>query len=180
MSELRFRVVETAFRKRPAHVEIPSERPSEYFARYVFNKEKMFKYLPGGVYAKLVDVIENNVPLDSGIADEVAAGMKRWAVEMGATHYTHWFHPLTEGTAEKHDAFVEPDGKGGMIEESCWYSRSRMRPVSRTGVSATRSKPADIRHGTLLLRPLSWMTLCVFRQCSLRIRGSRSTTRRLC
>ena len=117
MSELRFRVVETAFRKRPAHVEIPSERPSEYFARYVFNKEKMFKYLPGGVYAKLVDVIENNVPLDSGIADEVAAGMKRWAVEMGATHYTHWFHPLTEGTAEKHDAFVEPDGKGGMIEE---------------------------------------------------------------
>ena len=74
MSELRFRVVETAFRKRPAHVEIPSERPSEYFARYVFNKEKMFKYLPGGVYAKLVDVIENNVPLDSGIADEVGRG----------------------------------------------------------------------------------------------------------
>ena len=117
MSDLRFRVVESAFTKKPATVEIPSERPSEYFAKYVFNKEKMFKYLPSKVYAKLVDVIDNNAPLDSSIADEVAAGMKRWALEMGATHYTHWFHPLTEGTAEKHDAFVEHDGKGGMMEE---------------------------------------------------------------
>lgn len=136
-----------------------------------------------GVYAKLVDVIENNVPLDSGIADEVAAGMKRWAVEMGATHYTHWFHPLTEGTAEKHDAFVEPDGKGGMIEEFTGKLLVQQEPDASSfpnGVSATRSKPADIRHGILLLRHLSWMTLCVFRQCSLRIRESRSTTRLLC
>ncbi len=117
MSKLRFRVVETAFKKKAVPVEIPSERPSEYFAKHVFNREKMFKYLPGKVYAKLVDVMDNGAPLDRSMADEVAMGMKRWAEELGVTHYTHWFQPLTEGTAEKHDAFLEYDDKGGMIEE---------------------------------------------------------------
>ena len=117
MSKLRFRVVETAFKKKAAPVEIPSERPSEYFAKYVFNREKMFKYLPGKVYDKLADVMDNGAPLDRSVADEVAMGMKRWAEELGVTHYTHWFQPLTEGTAEKHDAFLEHDGKGGMMEE---------------------------------------------------------------
>ena len=117
MSKLRFRVVEKAFHKKPVDVPSPKERPSEYFAKYVFNREKMFKYLPSKVYAKLVDVIDNGSPLDRNIADEVAAGMKKWASELGVTHYTHWFQPLTEGTAEKHDAFVEHDGKGGMLEE---------------------------------------------------------------
>ena len=117
MSKLRFRVVEKAFHKKPIEVTPPSERPSEYFAKYVFNREKMFKYLPSKVYAKLIDVIDNGAALDRSIADEVAAGMKKWAVELGVTHYTHWFQPLTEGTAEKHDAFIEHDGKGGMIEE---------------------------------------------------------------
>ncbi|MCD8032261.1 MAG: glutamine synthetase III [Bacteroides sp.] len=117
MSKLRFRVVETAFKKKAVEVPTPAERPSEYYARYVFNKEKMFKYLPSKVYDKLVDAIDNGAPLDRSIADAVAEGMKTWAVEMGATHYTHWFHPLTEGTAEKHDAFIEHDGKGGVMEE---------------------------------------------------------------
>ncbi len=117
MSKLRFRVVEKAFHKEPVAVISPKERPSEYFAKYVFNREKMFKYLPSKVYSKLVDVIDNGAPLDRSIANEVAAGMKRWAIELGVTHYTHWFQPLTEGTAEKHDAFVEHDGKGGMLEE---------------------------------------------------------------
>jgi glutamine synthetase len=117
MSELRFRVVESAFKKKAAEVPVPQERPSEYFGKYVFNREKMFKYLPSKIYAKLIDAIDNGVQLDSTIANEVAAGMKKWAIEMGVTHYTHWFQPLTEGTAEKHDAFVEHDGKGGMVEE---------------------------------------------------------------
>ncbi|MFV0546870.1 MAG: glutamine synthetase III [Bacteroides sp.] len=117
MSELRFRVVETAFKKKAVEVSIPKERPSEYYAKYVFNKEKMFKYLPSKVYNTIIDAIDNGAPLDRSIANDVAAGMKKWAVEMGATHYTHWFAPLTEGTAEKHDAFVEHDGKGGMMEE---------------------------------------------------------------
>ena len=117
MSKLRFRVVESAFKKRGIEVAAPAERPSEYFGKNVFNREKMFKYLPEKAYSKLVDSIDNGTPLDRETADAVAAGMKKWAIEMGATHYTHWFHPLTEGTAEKHDAFVEHDGKGGMVEE---------------------------------------------------------------
>ena len=116
MSNLRFQVVEEAFKKRALEVKAPSERPSEYFGKYVFNREKMYKYLPASVYAKLIDVIDNGARLDRSIADAVATGMKKWAQEMGATHYTHWFQPLTEGTAEKHDAFVEHNGKGGMVE----------------------------------------------------------------
>ena len=117
MSKLRFRVVEKAFQSKPLEVYTPSERPSEYFTKYVFNREKMFKYLPTPVYSKLVDAMDNGVALDRDIADKVAEGMKRWGMELGATHYTHWFQPLTEGTAEKHDAFVEHNGKGGMMEE---------------------------------------------------------------
>ena len=98
-------------------MEQPKERPSEYFGKYVFNRQKMFKYLSKDVYDKLVDVIDHGARLDRSIADPVAEGMKRWAQDMGATHYTHWFQPLTEGTAEKHDAFIEHDGKGGMVEK---------------------------------------------------------------
>ena len=116
-NNLRFQVVEEAFKKKPVEVKTPTERPSEYFGKYVFNREKMYKYLQKDIYDKLVDVIDNGARLDRSIADAVAAGMKQWAQEMGVTHYTHWFQPLTEGTAEKHDAFVEHDGKGGMIEK---------------------------------------------------------------
>ena len=117
MSKLRFRVVETAFKKRAAEVPAPAERPSDYFGQNVFNRAKMFKYLPEKAYERITDCIDNGAPLDRETADIVAAGMKKWAIGMGAAHYTHWFHPLTEGTAEKHDAFVEHDGKGGMVEE---------------------------------------------------------------
>ena len=117
MSKLRFRVVETAFKKRAAEVPAPAERPSDYFGQNVFNRAKMFKYLPEKAYERITDCIDNGAPLDRETADIVAAGMKKWAIGMGATHYTHWFHPLTEGTAEKHDAFVEHDGKGGIVEE---------------------------------------------------------------
>lgn len=117
MSELRFNVVEKAFQAKPKEVKAPSTCASGYFAKYVFNREKMFKYLPTEVYHKLVDAMDHGAALDREAADQVAEGMKRWAKEMGATHYTHWFQPLTEGTAEKHDAFVEYDGKGGMVEE---------------------------------------------------------------
>lgn len=117
MSKLRFRVVETAFKKQAVEVPTPDERPSGYFGQNVFNRAKMFKYLTEKAYGRITDCIDNGTPLDRETADAVAIGMKKWAIEMGATHYTHWFHPLTEGTAEKHDAFVEHDGKGGMVEE---------------------------------------------------------------
>ena len=117
MASLRFKVVKEAFQKRPVEMAAPEVRPSEFFAKYVFNKQKMFKYLPLKVYKKMVDVIENGAPLDRTIADEVAQGMKTWAMELGVTHCTHWFQPLTEGTAEKHDSFMEHDWKGGMVED---------------------------------------------------------------
>ncbi len=116
-NNLRFQVVEEAFKKRAVEVKTPKERPSEYFGKYVFNKQKMHKYLRADIYDKMIDVMDNGARLDRSIADAVADGMKQWALEMGVTHYTHWFQPLTEGTAEKHDAFVEHDGKGGMIEK---------------------------------------------------------------
>ena len=117
MSKLRFRVVETAFKKRAAEIPAPAERPSDYFGQNVFNRAKMFKYLPEKAYERITDCIDNVDTLDLETAYIVYAGMKKWSIGMVATHYTHWFHPLTEGTAEKHDAFVEHDGKGGMVEE---------------------------------------------------------------
>ena len=117
MDNLRFEVLKEAFRKRPVELKMPKDRPSELFGKNVFNREKMFKYLPIDVYNKMVDVMDNGERLDRSIADCVANGMKKWAKDNGVTHYTHWFQPLTEGTAEKHDSFIEPDGKGGMIEE---------------------------------------------------------------
>ncbi|MBR4516319.1 MAG: glutamine synthetase III [Bacteroidaceae bacterium] len=116
-STLRFQIVGEAFSKKAVEVPARKERPSEFFAKYVFNRQKMQKYLPADVYKKMCDVVEGEAMLDMATADAVAAGMKKWAMELGATHCTHWFQPLTEGTAEKHDGFVEHDGKGGMIEE---------------------------------------------------------------
>ena len=151
MANLRFEVVAEAFKKRPVEVETPKVRPSEYFAKYVFNRQKMYKYLPSDVYEKLIDVIDNGNRLDRSIADAVAAGMKLWAEENGVTHYTHWFQPLTEGTAEKHDAFVEHDGKGGMIEEFSGKLLVQQEPDASSfpNVSVTPSRLAAILHGIL-------------------------------
>lgn len=117
MNNFRFHVVAEASKKAPLKIVTPKEPPSAYFGKYVFNRAKMQKYLPENVFQQLSDVIDNGAHFNRSIADAVATGMKQWAQENGATHYTHWFQPLTEGTAEKHDAFVEFDGKGGMIEE---------------------------------------------------------------
>ena len=117
METLRFQVVGEAFKKKPLDVEAPVERPAKYFGKKVFNREKMYTYLSKDVYAKMIDVMDNGARLERDVADAVAEGMKQWATENGVTHYTHWFQPLTEGTAEKHDSFIEHDGKGGMVEE---------------------------------------------------------------
>lgn len=114
---LRFKVVEEAISRKATQVTPPSQRPSEYFGMYVFNQDKMRKYLSKQVYEIVVNTMNNHTPLPRQVADKVAAGMRQWAIEMHATHYTHWFQPLTGGTAEKHDAFIEHDGHGGLIEE---------------------------------------------------------------
>lgn len=117
MSHLRFKEVELAFNREPVTVDIPKEAPSEYYGKYVFNRKAMFKYLPKKTFDALTYAIDNKMPLDIAVADSVAAGLQKWAMEKGCTHYTHWFHPLTDGTAEKHDSFIEHDGKSGVIEE---------------------------------------------------------------
>lgn len=114
---LRFKAVEETLSREPVVVNEPNCRPSEYFGEYVFNREKMFKYLPKKTYDAIVDAIDNQKPLSREVADGVAAGMKQWAIDMGVTHYSHWFQPLTDGTAEKHDGFIEYNGKGGVVEE---------------------------------------------------------------
>ena len=116
MSSLRFKVVEEAFDHTAVPVEIPKERPNEYYGKQVFNRQKMFEYLPRETFEALVNAVENKEPLPRQYADSVATGLKQWAIDNGARHYTHWFQPLTETTAEKHDGFVEHDGKGGVIE----------------------------------------------------------------
>ena len=113
---LRFKVVEEASNRKAVPVSIPTERPNEYYGKYVFNRNKMFEYLPRDTYEALINAIDNKEPLSREVADSVAEGMKQWAIDNGARHYTHWFQPLTETTAEKHDAFIEHDGKGGVLE----------------------------------------------------------------
>ena len=117
MSTLRFKMVEQAINRKAIPVPHPAERPADYYGIQVFNEEKMRKYLPAKSYDALLRTMRHGTPLSRETAESVAAGMKQWAMEMGATHYTHWFQPLTGGTAEKHDAFIEHDGRGGIIEE---------------------------------------------------------------
>ena len=110
---LRFKVIEEAFKKKALPVAAPEKLTSSYFGKYVFDRKKMAKYLSKETLLALQDAIDKGAMLDRSIADEVAAGMKKWALELGATHYSHWFQPLTEGTAEKHDAFIEYEGAVG-------------------------------------------------------------------
>ena len=117
MSNSRFNAVEKASNRKAVEAITSTQKVSEYFGENVFNRKAMQKYLSKETYKALTYAIDNGVPIDREVANLVAAGMRMWALEKGVTHYTHWFQPLTDGTAEKHDAFVEHDGNGGMIEE---------------------------------------------------------------
>ena len=117
MSLLRFKMVEAAINHKAVEVKAPEGSPSEYFGTKVFGREAMRRYLNKTVYAQLLDTMQRGTPLTLEVADGVAAGMRQWALDHGADHYTHWFQPLTGGTAEKHDAFAEPDGCGGVLDE---------------------------------------------------------------
>ena len=117
MSISRFNAVEKASNRKAVEAVTPEHKVSEYYGENVFNRKAMQKYLSKETYKALTHAIDNGTPIDREIANHVAAGMRMWALEKGVTHYTHWFQPLTDGTAEKHDAFVEHDGNGGMIEE---------------------------------------------------------------
>jgi glutamine synthetase len=113
MSTLRFRAVEEAFKKKALQVSAPAKLTSEYYGKYVFNNVAMAKYLSKDTLKALQNVIDKGATLDTALANQIAAGMKLWATELGATHYTHWFQPLTDGTAEKHDSFIDYVGAPG-------------------------------------------------------------------
>ena len=119
MSTLRFKAVEEAFKKKALPVEAPSKFISDFYGKYVFTTSTMSKYLSKDVMDAIQKAVEQGETLDRSVADAVAAGMKNWAMKLGATHYTHWFQPLTDGTAQKHDSFIEYAGAPGeaVIEE---------------------------------------------------------------
>ena len=141
MSKLRFDVVQDAFKKKAVPAEKVTEQTSKYFGELVFNRDNMRKYLSSDTYEALIDCIDNGHALNRAIADKVADGMKTWAMEHGVTHITHWFQPLTEGTAEKHDSLMEYDGKGGMLEEFGGKSLIQQEPDASSfpsgGIRAT-------------------------------------------
>ncbi len=116
MAYIRFAALQEVFSRKPVMVEAPSGKISEYYGCNVFDYEKMRRYLSKDAYDKVMEAIEKGIHFDRKVADQVASGMKAWAMENGVTHYTHWFHPLNDGTAEKHDAFIEHAPYGGVVE----------------------------------------------------------------
>ena len=116
MATLRFKALEVLYSRKPVPVEREKNLTSDYYGMLVFDRPKMKKYLSSESYKGIIDAIDNGTTIDRKIADQVAIGMKAWAMENGATHYTHWFHPLTDGTAEKHDAFIDHSELGGVVE----------------------------------------------------------------
>ncbi|RPI42670.1 MAG: glutamine synthetase type III, partial [Bacteroidetes bacterium] len=116
MAVIRFKALEQVYNRKPLNVPPPSDKTSDYFAINVFDRMKMQKYLSSDAFNHVLDAIDKGTTIDRKRADSVAAGMKAWATERGATHYTHWFQPLTGGTAEKHDAFLQKNHYGGVVE----------------------------------------------------------------
>jgi glutamine synthetase len=117
MPTVRFLALEETMGRKPKNFEAPGTRVSEYFGSRVFNRKAMREYMTSEAFKAVVDAMDNGTKINRNIADQVASGMKAWALNLGATHYTHWFQPLTGTTAEKHDSFFEPTGNGEAIEK---------------------------------------------------------------
>ena len=117
MPTVRFLALEQTMGRKPNNFKAPEARVSEYFGSHVFNRNAMREHMTSEAFKAVVDAVENGSKISRGIADQVASGMKAWALNLGATHYTHWFQPLTGSTAEKHDSFFEPTGNGEAMEK---------------------------------------------------------------
>ena len=116
MSKMRFFALQELANRKPLKVHVPSEKLSDYYASHVFDDKKMQEYLPREAYKAVKEAVEQGKPISREVADLIANGMKSWAKSLGVTHYTHWFQPLTDGTAEKHDSFIEFGEEGDVIE----------------------------------------------------------------
>ncbi len=128
MAQFRYKALEEVLNRKPDEIVREENLVSDYFGMQVFDAAKMKKYLSREAYKAVTDAIENGTTIDRKMADQVAQGMKSWAIENGATHYTHWFHPLTDGTAEKHDAFIVHGADGGVIESFSGQLLSQQEP----------------------------------------------------
>ncbi len=141
MSIDRTDLVKESFEKKAVPVEVPAGRTSDYYGELVFDRAKMCKYLDADTLKALLECIDKGVALDRKTADGVARGMKEWAMAHNVTHVTHWFQPLTEGTAEKHDSLIDYDGKGGVIETFDGKSLAQQEPDASSfpsgGIRAT-------------------------------------------
>jgi len=116
MTNIRFKALEVSLTRKRKSLDLPKDKVSTYFGELTFNRDSMREFLTQEAYQKLINVIEKGETIERNVADQIAAGMKSWAISKGATHYTHWFHPLTGATAEKHDAFIIPVEGGSAIE----------------------------------------------------------------
>ncbi|MBR4380056.1 MAG: glutamine synthetase III [Bacteroidaceae bacterium] len=116
MSKMRFFALQELANRRPVKVNLPSDKLTDYYGIHVFNQQKMQEYLPKEAYQAVKDAIEKGKPISIETADLIANGMKSWAKQLNVTHYTHWFQPLTDGTAEKHDGFIDFGEDGDVIE----------------------------------------------------------------
>jgi glutamine synthetase len=128
MAQFRFRALEEVLTRKPVEVKRQENLVSDFYGMNVFDRPKMKKYLSKEAYKAVIDAVDNGTPIDRKMADQVAQGMKSWALENGATHITHWFHPLTDGTAEKHDAFVVHGENGGVVESLSGTMLSQQEP----------------------------------------------------
>ncbi len=128
MAILRFKALDMAWNRTAKDIVAPKNLTSEYFGINVFDKKKMEKYLSREAYNHVIDSIENGTPIDRKMADLIAVGMKAWALDRGVTHFTHWFQPLTGGTAEKHDAFIDRANDGSVVEMFSGESLAQQEP----------------------------------------------------
>ena len=179
MAKFRFLALQEIARRKPVD---GGERPrcSVVFGENVFSLDKMRHYLSIEAYKKLEKAMLEGLAIDRGLADQVAAAMKAWAVERGVTHYTHWFHPLNGATAEKHDSFIDLLPSGDVIESFDGRLLVQQEPVSRTGGFATRSRLAVTRPGTRRPRRSSITGRCVFPRFSWPTRERLSISRLRC
>jgi glutamine synthetase len=165
MADFRFKALQKVLERQPVVVKREQSLTSDFYAVNVFDRAKMKKYLSKEAYKAVSDAIDNGTAVDRKMADQVAQGMKAWATENGATHYTHWFHPLTDGTAEKHDAFIVHGENGGVVEAFSGKLLSQQEPDASSfpsgGIRQTfeargytawdASSPAFIVDGTLCI-----------------------------
>jgi len=165
MSIDRTDLVRKAFVKKAPAVEIPDKIISDYFAERVFDRAKMRKYLDPETLQALLECIDERKPLDRKTADGVARGMKEWALENHVTHVTHWFQPLTEGTAEKHDSIIDLDGRGGVIETFDGKALAQQEPDASSfpngGIRATFEARGYTAWDPTSPVFIQWDTLCI-------------------